>query len=250
MGIDIAQIQNAALKAAALEVDESGKKDGYIDASEINLFTDKATALLNEKKCTAQEFAALFTTNEVDKTSTSDVFAKVDSLHDAKNTPEALAKEAEEIKQAEKQEKMREIRGKICENNRKLKHYEKILSAKEISYLDYSNDLVPIFSDKGHNALLWTLGGSFFGAIAVAGFYEIFESVVLEVLCKAGFVGAALAGVAIGGLTIYQDSKATSKKISPKEQEKWRNEYKEAYLKVSQENEQLKAQLAVLEKLK
>ena len=44
--LEIAQIQNAALKAAALEVDESGKKDGYIDSSEINAFADKARVLL------------------------------------------------------------------------------------------------------------------------------------------------------------------------------------------------------------
>ena len=246
MRIKIAQIKNEALKAVALEVDEAVEKNGYIDNSEINLFTNKAVALINEQKCTAQDLATIFSMNEADNTNTTDVFAKVDSLHNAKNTPEALEKEAEKIKQAEKQEKMREIRGQICENNRKLKHYEKILSAKEISYFDYSNDLVPIFSEKGRNALLWTLGGSFFGAIGVSIIYDIFESLALEVLFKAGYVGAALTGVAMGGLMIYQDSKATSKKISPKEQEKWRNEYKEAYLKVSQENEQLKAQLAVV----
>ena len=86
MSIEIVQIQNAALKAAALEVDEAGKKDGFIDASEINLFTEKATMLLNDKKCTAQEFAAIFVLQESDKTTVkSDMFAKVDSLHKAKN---------------------------------------------------------------------------------------------------------------------------------------------------------------------
>ena len=242
MGIDIAQIQNAALKAAALEVDESGKKDGYIDASEINLFTDKATALLNEKKCTAQEFAALFTTNEVDKTSTGDVFAKVDSLHNAKNTPEALAKEAEEIKQAEKQEKIKEIKAEIAKNDKKLKLYEKRLAQKEISWKDYASECGTLFSKINRGAYITAGVGTF---SKFASFHAnkrvalVWGRVSLLIT-----LGALVLGL---GTSLYGTYKE-NKESSPKEQEKRRNEYKEAYIKVAQENEQLKAQLAELQK--
>ena len=263
--LEIAQIQNAALKAAALEVDESGKKDGYIDSSEINLFTDKATALLNEKKCTAQEFATLFVTNDVDKTNTTDVFTKVDSLdntkntpealakdvdktnptdvfaevdslHNAKNTPEALAKDAEEAKRAEKQEKIKEIKTKIAKNDAKLKLYKVRLAQKKISFEDYQKELTYINET-------WTtlLGISWFGgATTVGAFFECLD----RTFCIAGVI-TALSFAGCIGTGIYQHSQK-SKEDSPKKQEEWRNAYKEAYLKVSQENEQLKAHLAIL----
>ena len=109
------------MKAVTLEVDEAVEKNGYIDNSEINLFTNKALALINEQKCTAQDLATIFSMNEADNTNITEVFAKVDSLHNAKNTPEALAKEAEEIKQAEKRKMIKEINAKIAENNKKIK---------------------------------------------------------------------------------------------------------------------------------
>ena len=255
MGIEITQIQNAALKAAALEVDESGKKDGYIDASEINLFTDKATALLNEKKCTAQEFAALFATNEVDKTSTSDVFAKVDSLHNAKNTPEALAKEAEEIKQAEKQEKMREIRGKICENNRKLKLYEKRLAQKEISWDDYKEFHWKSYEKRAgiFGVISMLTGASAFGALVgpCLESYSSYNPPPNDAAQKMlNWIGGVSLGIAtVSALTLLTINRCKKRSLSkPEGQEKIRNEYKEAYMKVYLENEQLKAQLAVLEK--
>ena len=55
-------------------------------------------------------------------------------------------------------------------------------------------------------------------------------------------VTLACAGIAYG-VGAYYDKKASLSE----EQEKFRNAYKEAYLKVSQENEQLKAQLAELQ---
>lgn len=232
--LEIAKIQNAALQAAALEVDESGKKDGYIDSSEINLFRDKATDLLIEKKCTAQEFAALFATNEVDKTNTTDVFAKVDSLHNAKNTPEALAKEAEEAKQAEKQEKIKEIKAEIAENDEKLKLYEKRLAQKEISWIEYRNSKPNFLIDNC-------------GVIALSGLLGACVGVVCPPVGALGLVAFIGGFATMGGVSAYSSYK-DKKGSSPEEQEKWRNEIKEAYMKVSQENEQLKAQLAELQK--
>lgn len=107
MSIEISQIQNAALKAAALEVDEAGKKDGFIDASEINLFTEEATTLLNDKKCTAQEFAVIFALQQNGKTAAEpDMFAKMDSIHASKNTPEVLTTEFGKLSQAELEKKL------------------------------------------------------------------------------------------------------------------------------------------------
>ena len=57
-------------------------------------------------------------------------------------------------------------------------------------------------------------------------------------------LGALVLGL---GTSLYGTYKE-NKESSPKEQEKRRNEYKEAYIKVAQENEQLKAQLAELQK--
>ena len=238
--LEIAQIQNTALKAAALEVDESGKKDGYIDSSEINLFTEKATALLNEKKCTSQEFATLFATNDIDKTNTTDVFAKVDSLHNAKNTPEALAKEAEETKRAEKQEKVIEIKAKIAKNDEKLKLYEKRLAQKEISRNDYYNDI-----KEKTTHIVCASGGAAIGLGYVLT--DIATSSVLGGnLYKIGTkLGPALFIAGLVGMIGFALYTGSNKGL--KNQEKYRNAYKEAYLKVSQENEQLKAQLAELQ---
>ena len=191
------------------------KKNGYIDNSEINLFTNKAVALINEQKCTAQDLATIFSMNEADNTNITDVFAKVDSLHNAKNTPEALGKDAEEIKQAEKRKMIKEINAKIAENNKKLKLYEKRLAQKEISCDDYKDNTIPSASEQ--KILNW-------------------------------FGGVGLGIATVSALTLFAINKY--KKISlskPEGQEKIRNEYKEAYLKVTQENEQLKVQLAVLQ---
>lgn len=253
--LEIAQIKNAALKAAALEVDETGKKDGYIDSSEINLFTEKATALLNEKKCTAQEFATLFATKEVDKTNTTDVFAKVDSLHNAKNTPEALAKEDEEAKRAEKQEKIKEIKAEIAENDKKLKLYEERLAQKEISWDDYKEFHEKSFEMRG---TIFGITSILTGATGIASFLgPVLESydryhrppsdAELKFIHKFG--GVCLGIAAVSALTLFAINKYKKHSLSkPEGQEKIRNAYKEAYLKVSQENEQLKAQLAELQK--
>ena len=261
--LEIAKIQNAALKAAALEVDESGKKDGFIDSSEINVFTDKATALLNEKKCTEQEFAALFATNEVDKTNTTDVFAKVDSLHNAKNTHEALAKSAEEAKQAEKQAKIKEIKAEIAQNDEKLKLYEKRLSQQKISEKEFYSEVGESIHLKTMlPGILTAVGGactsivSMVGMGLLCGCDEIFDLYRktdignkiyhgLDKLYKGG-IKAGVASIAIlsAGALYY----AWKFRSGSEQQNKYRDAYKEAYVKVSQENEQLKAQLAELQK--
>jgi len=261
--LEIAQIQNAALKAAALEVDESGITDGYIDSSEINIFKDKATALLNEKKCTAQEFATLFATNEVDKTNTTDVFAKVDSLHNAKNTPEALAKEAEEAKRAEKQEKIKEIKAKIAKNDEKLKLYEERLSQQKISEKEFYSEVGESLHVKAMMPGILTAVGGFctsIGSMVGMGLVSVCDDIFglyrksdiasniyhgLEKSIKGGAVAtlASLAIITAGAL--YHSWKFKS---GSEQQNNYRNAYKEAYLKVSQENEQLKAQLAELQK--
>ena len=233
--LEIAQIQNAALKAAALEVDEFGKKDGYIDSSEINLFTDKAIALLNEKKCTAQEFATLFAINEVDKTNTTDVFAKVDSRHNTKNTPEALTKDAEETKRANNQEKIKEIKTKIEENNKLLKKYENHLSQEEISWFQARatkpNFLVDNAGSMALVGLLSATVGAITGCLLVGAL---------------GFAAMIVGSVTLIGTSLFGEYKNSNS--SSEEQEQWRSEIKEAYLKVSLENAQLKAQLAELQK--
>ena len=237
--LEIAQIQNVALKAAAIEVDEFGKQDGYIDSSEINIFKNKATALLKENKCTQQEFDTLFPTNEVDKTNTTDVFAKVDSLHNAKNTPEALAKEAEEVKRAEKQEKIDEIKAEIAENDKKLKLYGERLAQKDIAWNTYLEDFPSkfdraIFSIAKIGLVTTVLGGM--AGIMLAECAPIIMVVGAVVMAASMLVKTAKEGY-------YENNQ-----YSPEIQEKIRNDYKDAYLKVSQDNEELKAQLAELQK--
>ena len=261
--LEIAQIQNVALKAAAIEVDEFGKQDGYIDSSEINIFKNKATALLIENKCTQQEFDTLFPTNEVDKTNTTDVFAKVDSLHNAKNTPEALAKEvtdvfakvdslhnakntpealakeAEEVKRAEKQEKIDEIKAEIAENDKKLKLYGERLAQKDIAWNTYLEDFPSkfdraIFSIAKIGLVTTVLGGM--AGIMLAECAPIIMVVGAVVMAASMLVKTAKEGY-------YENNQ-----YSPEIQEKIRNDYKDAYLKVSQDNEELKAQLAELQK--
>ena len=62
------------------------------------------------------------------------------------------------------------------------------------------------------------------------------------------FGGVSLGIATVSALTLFAINKYKKNSLSkPKGQEKIRNEYKEAYLKVSQENEQLKVQLAVLQ---
>ena len=69
----------------------------------------------------------------------------------------------------------------------------------------------------------------------------------LKILHKIG--GVCLGIAAVSGLTLFAINKYKKHSLSkPEGQEKMRNAYKEAYLKVSQENEQLKAQLAELQK--
>lgn len=257
--LEIAQIQNAALKAAALEVDESGKKDGYIDSSEINLFTDKATALLNEKKITAQEFATLFATNEVDNTNTTDVFARVDSLHNAKNTPEALAKEAEKAKRAQ----IKEIKAIIAKNDKKLKLYEERLSQQKISEKEFYSEVGESSHIKAMMPGCKILFGGMCGLGVTKGLSVLwgaaFESPLFKYIQHyddkvakvyktliGGNKLAMIIGGAIGiGALMYQGWKFKS---GSEQQNNFRDTYKEAYLKVAQENEQLKAQLAKLQK--
>ena len=63
------------------------------------------------------------------------------------------------------------------------------------------------------------------------------------------FGGVGLGIATVSALTLFAINKYKKNSLSkPEGQEKIRNEYKEAYLKVSQENEQLKAQLAELQK--
>ena len=190
MAIEIAQIQNAALKAAALGVDQSATKNGYIDACEMNIFKDKAQALLNEQKCTAEEFDALFATSKVDRRDSTDMFEKLDSIHYAKNTPEALAKEAEEAKQAEKQEKIKQLEAEIADNDNKLKLIEERLAQKEVSWFDYQKDT----SD--WNKILGDimLGGTCVGLGATAGgmLFLLTESMAAGILATGGM---ALIGV-------------------------------------------------------
>lgn len=230
--LEIEQIQNVALKTAAIEVDKSGIEDGYIDSSEINLFTDKAITILNEKKCTAQEFATLFSTNEVNINNATDVFVNADSLHNAEEIPEALAKEEKETKLAEKQEKINEINAKIAENDKKLKLYEEILGQEVILCSEQKEDKQNFLT--AYCGEIATFGGFTALIAAISGSMSL------------GVIG--FAGLAVGiGTMLYRLVK--NFKDSPsEEQEQLRNEYKEDYLKVSLENEKLKAQLAELQK--
>ena len=62
------------------------------------------------------------------------------------------------------------------------------------------------------------------------------------------FGGVSLGIATVSALTLFAINKYKKNSLSkPEGQEKIRNEYKEAYLKVTQENEQLKVQLAVLQ---
>lgn len=252
--IEIAQIQNTALKAAALEVDESGKKDGYIDSNEINLFTDKATALLSEKKCTAQELAVVINTNEINKSNIADVFAKADSLHNAKNSPEALKEEAEKLKQAEKQaekqEKIQELKVEIADNDKKLELYEKRLAQKEISWYNYIYDGISSFLKIQTGATLTIVGGASLalGAGLYAGSMGLITNSVLPAVIGVGAGGIGAAALVLSAGMLFYSMYKGNRKSSSEEQEKWRNAYKEAYLEISQKNEQLKTKLAELQK--
>lgn len=243
--LEIAQIQNIALKTAALEVDASHKKDGYIDSSEIFLFTEKAKTLLNEKQCTQQEYDALFVMNEVGGTNDG-IFAKVDSLHRAQNTPEALAEEEEKVKQAKKQEKIKKIKAKIAQNNVQLNNYMSRLAQKDISYSEYESDFGRSSKPrKAMNTFRW---------IGLAGALILTPiSIALSIFMSSSFIVTALAMIPGAATTLICHDKANKAQkeiynpVPPEEQEKVRNEYKEAYLKISKENEQLKAELAELQ---
>lgn len=220
--LKIAQIQNAALKAAALEVDESGKKDGYIDSSEINLFTDKATALLNEKKCTAQEFATLFEGTNINKTSSiNEDLEKFDKIHDARNSKEGYTPD-----------KIGELNSKIWKAENTLKRCKYLLTDKTISDWEYFELVKP---ERYTSKMLATFVSPVTFAFGV-------------VLTFSGLgIPLALGGCLLAAASTVPFIK-TKKSTSPAEQERIRNEIKELYKQTSDELKQLKAQLAELQK--
>ena len=71
--------------------------------------------------------------------------------------------------------------------------------------------------------------------------------ILIENLFLIPAFGAVTAAAVAMGIMVYNKIKDKSK-MTPEEQEKIRNDYKNAYMKVSQENEQLKTQLAELQK--
>ena len=247
MSIEIVQIQNAALKAAALEVDEAGKKDGFIDASEINLFTDKATMLLNDKKCTAQEFAAIFVLQESDKTTVeSDMFAKVDSLHKAKNSEEVLPTEFGKLSQEELEDKYRDIRVKISSNNSTIKTFEQRLAQKEITSEQYYNEIGQYKFDKTlGNFGINTIGAGIGVAILGGG---ILAETVVGACIAIGSLGVAAVGLGILTVDMVRMFRHMDSEYA-KGQEEIREAYKEGYKYAIEENEKLKPQLEELEKL-
>ena len=248
MSIEIVQIKNAALKAAALEVDEAGKRNGFIDASEINLFTEKATMLLNDKKCTAQEFAAIFVLQECDKTTVeSDMFAKVDSLHKAKNSEEVLATEFGKLSQEELEDKYRDIKIKISSNNSRIETFEQRLAQKEITSEQYYNDIGQYKFDKTLGKFGVNTMGVGIGVALLGG--GILAETIVGACIVIGSLGVA-AVVGVGCLIVdmvrefmHQDSECA------KGQEEIREAYKEGYKYAIEENEKLKPQLEELEKL-
>ena len=111
--IEIARIQNIALKNIALEADES--QNGYIDDSELIIFQEKAKLLLENKQCTEKEFAALFDTNLINfHSNVNDFGASIDTSLEVKILEE-----------------------KIAANEAKLERYEEVLSKTRISRDDF-----------------------------------------------------------------------------------------------------------------
>jgi hypothetical protein len=184
-------------------------------------------------KCHQEAFADVKT-----ETSTS-VFAKADSIYASKNTPEALAKEAEKMTEAEKKEKIRDIEIQILENKEKMELYKKRLSQKVISREEYRADILD--KTAWGKAVNNTCIGGTLGILAGWGMgfagYSLLTPIVL------GLSGVALLGsMAIKIVQHVDDAWGCS---SPGA---FREEYKEAYLMAEQENEQLQTQLIELQK--
>ena len=218
--IEIARIQNIALKNIALEADES--QNGYIDDSELIIFQEKAKLLLENKQCTEKEFAALFDTNLINfHSNVNDFGASIDTSLEVKILEE-----------------------KIAANEAKLERYEEVLSKTRISRDDFYNDFNRLSVDSRIELGLM---------LGIGTYITTLVGIVSEISsryagtsskCSGAFPAVALVE-AISGIALLLSG--IRKNFGVKKEERIRNKYHESYLKLHQENEQLKAQLKGLQ---
>lgn len=241
--IEIASLKECVVKTIALEVDRKGNDNGLIDTNaEYTLFMHK----VNENDAFVKEMEKLSSSQGVSK-----VLEKCDSIYQAKNSSNGASIRADEEQKYKNHQSREELEYKIQKNNEKLEEYVSRLSQKEISKRDYRYDILHESDDKKMaiaTAIAWVLGSA--AACVILGLTRNRTSLIshfIEKLQFIGVLGAAPAAAVAIEMALYNTIKYKSK-MTPEKQEKIRNDYKEAYLKVSQENEQLKAQLAELQK--
>lgn len=233
--IEIAALEGA-VKTIALDADRMGNNNGWIDTdAEYTFFMHK----VNENDAFVKKMEKIRSSQGVSK-----VLEKCDSVYQAKNSSNGASIRANEEQKFKNHQSREVLEYKIQKNNEKLEKYVSRLSQKEISKSDYRDDILRESDDKKMTRAAIIAGG--LGAAASGVLLGLAGGVLLGLAASVVIGGTAAAAVAIG-MTVYNIIKDKSK-MTPEEQEKIRNAYKEAYVKVSQENEQLKAQLAELQK--
>lgn len=136
MGFEIASVKNTELRAAALLIDNDSNIDGVIDGEELNIFNEKANALLKDGKCTERDLSILYAEG---MDSVADIFKKTNPVE----------QDADLVKRrAELNKKMKEAKSKYDELDRersKLKYkkvrIENILKKDKITEDDYWNNI-------------------------------------------------------------------------------------------------------------
>ena len=136
MGIEIAKIENSALKEAALQIDNQGCKNNFIDDFEINLFEAKAIELLIDKKCTLQEFATLFPTSDINQ---EDSYMNVDSVKITQSQPNKL--EVLKMDEQDLVKKIEELQNEIKVKKEELQNFKK---DADILIKAYSNPVIDL----------------------------------------------------------------------------------------------------------
>lgn len=194
IGINIAEITNSTLKAIAQEVDESGvsKKDGYVDASELGIFAQKAQEGMSKAEYTQEDF------NQV-----MDLFKLTPSKETCEDT--------NEIKEQKYREKV--------ENEATL---PSILIDKKVKYKDLLSELKFLEGDSAEKtersfvAGFWGAGAGVAGIVGSALYAFAKEKdwlcniLNLKTSSVLGIVGLGTA-LGLGAYKIYESIKTSNK---------------------------------------
>ena len=275
MPIEISKLIDNISKSVALEVDKNGNNNGIVDGSEESIFTEELAKRRNEvismaipymenQKCIeiasridgqgnknnlidGQERGFYFdnidlyekaafsktntsvtvksqTTPSQESSSKSDVFSEMDAEYQRK------------LDLKNKTEMRNKIYNQIAENNKKIKLYERRLTQAEITKEQYRMDVKGGSNNEQHMKKTINISTA---ATILVGAIEVVACTTL---------GAATGGAALiaGGAIAY--AAYEEKNPVPKNQDRIRDKYKKAYLKLLQENEKLQAQLEELNK--